>query len=139
MENENIERDIILVNYCAVGEIDREMKEKLNIEVEFRVNELVVTKYSSTEGNILNPRDGAMLCLEVMEIRTETCYAGTQVFYVCRSIHGHTVTEYVDGERKVTYNDFQRGMNSRGEYNSYREDELKPASSEVVELITSKN
>lgn len=105
----------------------------MKIETKFNVNNLVVSKYQRNPPQ--KSRNNLLCCFEVIDINTGTCMAGTQIFYVCRSIHGMTDTEYVDGERVTTYRDFAVGSNSKGEYMTFREDEIIEAPKEVIDLV----
>ena len=46
-----------------------------------------------------------------------------------------TDTDYVDGKRITTYKDFAAGSNSKGEYITFREDEIIEAPKEVIDLV----
>lgn len=51
----------------------------MNIETKFKVGSLVRHKFERQTHDAIH-------ALEVMEISTDTCYAGTQVFYQCRAL-----------------------------------------------------
>ena len=106
----------------------------MKIETKFDVNNLVISKYQRNPITQKSKND-LLCCFEVIDINTGTCMAGTQVFYVCRSIHGITNTDYVDGKRVTTYNDFAAGSNQKGEYITIREDEIIEAPKEVIDLV----
>jgi hypothetical protein len=106
----------------------------MKIETKFDINNLVVSKYQRNQITQKSKND-LLLCFEVIDIKTGTCMAGTQVFYVCRSIHGMTDTNYIEGKRVTTYTDFTAGSNSKGEYITFREDEIIEAPKEVIDLV----
>ena len=106
----------------------------MKIETKFDVNNLVVSKYQRNPIAAKSKND-LVCCFEVIDVNTGTCMAGTQVFYVCRSIHGIADTDYVDGKRVTTYKDFSIGTTPKGEYTTFREDELIGAPQEVIDLV----
>lgn len=89
----------------------------MNIETKYNVNDLVQHKYQKAFGA---KRKSAF---EVIEIVTNSCYAGSQVFYKCRMIHSVTEERLSDIYEIV---DFGPTGTSNGEYVEFREDELKP-------------
>lgn len=97
----------------------------MTIETKFNVNDLVQYKYQ-------RPNKKIICCFEVIEIKTQVCYAGAQVFYVCRPIHGHR--EYDHGKYEIV--DFGPGFSENREYAQFREDELKPCDQALVDLLT---
>lgn len=110
----------------------------MKIETKFDISNLLVSKYQRNPISIESKHD-LLCCFEVIDINTQTCMGGTQIFYVCRSIHGMTETNYVDGKRETTYKDFTVGSNSKGEYSTFREDELIEAPKEVIDLVLGKS
>lgn len=106
----------------------------MKIETKFDINNLVVHKFQRNPLETKSKTD-LLCCFEVIDINTGTCMAGTQIFYDVRVIHGIKSTEYVDGEKKITWKDFSASSNSKGEYIRMREDELVAAPKELVDLI----
>jgi len=106
----------------------------MNIKTKFGVNDLLVGKYQRSPF-AERSKSESLICFEVMDVNTQTCMAGTQVFYVCRPIHGLIKNEYVDGEFVVSFVNLAVGATTRGEYGTFREDELVAASNEVIELV----
>jgi hypothetical protein len=105
----------------------------MKIETKFDVNGLVVSKYHRglDENESLS---GVLCCFEVLDIKTTTCMAGTQVHYVCRAIYKHSRAKYINGERVLNTAFYPSGT-SNGEYVTFREDELVAAPKEIVDLI----
>lgn len=54
----------------------------------FNIHDLVKHKYES------RGIESEVLCYEVLEVMTQTCYAGTQVFYDCRLIQSNEENLY---------------------------------------------
>ena len=107
------------------------------IKTKFNINDLVFSKYQRNPiTNIDNPE--AILCFEVIDINTGTCMAGTQIFYVCRTIHGHSSSEWIEGKKVIKFKDYCIGSNSKGEYQTLREDEIVKAPKEVIDLLLNK-
>lgn len=95
------------------------------IETKFQINDLCKRKMDvDTEEKIT--------LMQVMEIDTNTCYAGTQVFYKCRILF---LSKTRDPEKpwrighSVSKDPKQMG------WETYREDELKKAPTSIVGLI----
>jgi hypothetical protein len=61
----------------------------MKIETEFNIGDLLVNKHTSDQISV--KLDYGSLCeyriFKVMEIKSVTCYGGTQVFYECRPLH----------------------------------------------------
>ena len=109
----------------------------MKIETKFDVNNLVVSKYQRNV--IASEKNDSLCCLEVIEVKTGTCMAGTQVFYVCRPIHGITEKEFIDGKMVKKFVDFNMAFTSSGEYCTCREDELVAAPDDVIDLVLGKS
>lgn len=94
----------------------------MEIKTKYAVNDLVKHKYQSIQLN------GDDLCYEVLEIKTHTCYAGTQVFYDCRAIVKQIEKEPFslevkpEGKYSIGFS-IARDTNSMGT-EKFREDEL---------------
>lgn len=95
----------------------------MNIELKFKVNDLIQHKYNKQKMGVLQ-------AYEVLQIQTETCYAGTQVFYMCRAIILNIEKDYTkDGTKK--YWSLAHAINSNHSqmaWDKFREDELVAAS-----------
>lgn len=105
----------------------------MKIETKFDINNLVVSKYQ--RNTIIGKPDERLCCFEIMDINTGTCMAGTLVYYVCRGVHGITGIDFIDGKKVETFTDFNVGSNSKGEYVTFREDELVEAPKGVIDLV----
>lgn len=91
------------------------------IETKFRVGDIV--------GHIFDHQKDGIRVMQVMEVDTNTCYAGTQIFYQCRAI----LLKLEDGVWE-TYS--TRGDNSGDTgFRKYREDELAPASDKAIKIL----
>lgn len=105
----------------------------MKIESKFSVNDLVKRKTD------IDPKN-KMYIIQVMEVQSQTCYAGTQVFYLCRTLifekeYKKRFTEEGEFEWKVAHgvsvNSAQTG------WTKYREDELSEAPKEAIEILKS--
>jgi hypothetical protein len=105
----------------------------MKIETKFDVNNLVKRKFDA------DTKDG-FVAMEVMEIVSQTCYAGTQVFYSCRHIYAKREFKGF-GEKEFTWSvghgvskeDAQMG------WQKYREDELVEAPQNQIDIILGGN
>jgi hypothetical protein len=100
----------------------------MNIETKFAVGDLVSIKYKRKS----NLHSQIMI---VMEIHTNTCYAGTQAFYLCRL---YTTAMHNIGENMpptiLTLHSVGDKANDIG-WNKYREDELVNASQDEIDIL----
>lgn len=96
----------------------------MKIETKFDVNNLVKRKFDK---QLMGKK---LFCLEVMEVISQTCYAGTQVFYLCRPV-------YAENNRNEW--DVFHGVNATSDnqtgWRKYREDELVQCSDEEIKII----
>lgn len=103
----------------------------MKIETKFDVNNLVKRKFDTNSKN-------KMSALEVMEVITQTCYAGTQVFYLCKPVIAQKEFKdkwKEDGEFSwVIVHGISQEENQPG-WRKYREDELVEAPKEVIDII----
>ncbi len=104
----------------------------MKIETKFDVNNLLVHKFTPLDNDKIN-------ALEVLEIRTNTCYAGTQNFYDCRAVvlkkhyNRYKTDEFTwDVLHSAIHSDRNMGMIT------YREDELIELPQEFIEIILNK-
>lgn len=104
----------------------------MDIKAKFNINDLLRAKYDSTH-------KGQIVLLEAMFVMTETCSAGTQVFYICRAII--LLKEYKNEFRKkgsyvwnIAHGVNNDKDNSTG-YRKYREDEIIGASSYLLDIV----
>lgn len=100
----------------------------MNITTRFNVNDLIQSKFQLP---------GSLDFMEVMEIQSVTCSAGTQNYYIVRAYKAKFV--WPGNEEKVV-----KGFEiaSRGEHVEYaklREDELMPAAKEVGDKLKELN
>lgn len=103
----------------------------MRIETKFDVNNFAVRKFDTNAKDVIQ-------VLEVMEVISQTCYAGTQVFYLCKPVIAQKKYENdwkKDGEFTwVIGHGINKDDNSTG-WKKYREDELIEAPKEHVDLI----
>lgn len=100
------------------------------IKTRFDVNNLVRHKFD-------NHGDKEKFAFEVMEIGSNTCYAGTQIFYTCRPIvviKEFKVKYKEDGE--FTWEVYHTSYkNNESGLERLREDELVELEQETVDII----
>lgn len=103
----------------------------MEIKTKFDVNNLVKRKFDTNSKN-------RMSALEVMEVIAQTCYAGTQVFYLCKPVIAEKEFKdkwKEDGEFSwVIAHGISQEENQAG-WRKYREDELIEAPKEVIDII----
>lgn len=97
----------------------------MEIKTKFNVHDLLVHKYDMDKIN-------SVIALEVLQIKTESCYAGTQVFYDCRAIIANKSSK--DDRWHIGHSVILSEDNKTG-WKKYREDELLPASKETINLL----
>ena len=103
----------------------------MKTETKFNIYDLVNRKY---ERNAKNKLSG----MEIMEVFTQTCYAGTQVTYLCRALYcmkefGHSYKE--EGEFNwIIVHGTSKEEHTTG-WKKYREDELVPAKKEFIDAV----
>lgn len=98
----------------------------MRIETKFKIRDLLRREYDT-------PRRESITVLDVMEINSQTCYAGTQVFYTCRPILLNRIYK-PDGwevSHAIGNEDGSTG------WVKYREDELLLCSKEVIDIVHS--
>lgn len=73
---------------------------------------------------------------EVMEVVTQTCYAGTQVFYLCRPLFRFYTKDYSfkEPEKRNVLTDILHGEKMDVKF---REDEVRACAQEIVDIIKS--
>jgi hypothetical protein len=96
----------------------------MKTETKFGINNLLMHKYSNKSSK------NKFVVLEVMETLIQTCYGGTQIFYITRPIiaekHGFKDNaEWYVGSASA----------NNGEYLKYREDELIQAPDNVLQIF----
>lgn len=106
----------------------------MKIESKFDVHSLVVYKFQKSVFDQKQKND-LLVCFEVMEVITHSCYSGTQIWYDLRPIHGIKSTDWVDKKEVIRWTDFVVGMPRDREYMRMREDEMIDAPKELVDLI----
>jgi hypothetical protein len=97
------------------------------VETKFNIGDLLKHKYSrDTTGHIS--------AVEVLDVKTHTCMAGTQVNYSCRAIQGRLKKSFLDdtsvGEWEVFF-----GVAPDDGIMSLREDELAVLPDNLKEVI----
>lgn len=98
----------------------------MKIETEYSINNLLQHKFDTKNND-------QIAILEVIEVHTVTCSAGTQNFYNCRPI-------------VINFNTFSRASKpsvnhtngNDSTYIKYREDELIEAKQEYIDIILGK-
>jgi hypothetical protein len=104
------------------------------IETKYDVENLVQHKYQRATPN----SSKVASAYEIEEIITQTCYAGTQVFYDCRSLHLVYETEFKENARIRKVVDCAHAINSesgRVATVRFREDELKDCPEDLINEI----
>lgn len=106
----------------------------MEINPKFQINNLLTHKFE-------NQGEDAICVLEAMEIHTNTCYAGTQVFYECRQIHVIKKFEH-EYSRKGPFvwavaHAYGKTPQDIG-WKRYREDELIDAPQWAIDIILKK-
>ena len=102
----------------------------MKIETQFDVNNLVKRKFDTQSRTQMN-------CLEVMEVISQTCYAGTQVFYLCRPIIAQKEfkNQYKEeGEFTWTILHGISQEENKSGWRKYREDELIECPKEEMDV-----
>lgn len=103
----------------------------MEIKTKFEITDLVTLKTERRD----NSRLHAMV---IMEIVSQTCYSGTQLFYLCRVLTGEKVHE-ISYDKKSPFvwiiGHIQGSNVNDGGYKKYREDELIESSKEVKSII----
>jgi hypothetical protein len=102
----------------------------MTIETKFKINDLVQHKFAKAPTlKGLNDLKTAIKFFEVLYIHTETCSAGTQVFYRCRAYYPIVESSYKEDSKII---DIGYGLGEDGKQGTtyFREDELKPLSNE---------
>jgi hypothetical protein len=107
----------------------------MKIVTKFDVNNLVKRKFDTDSKNQIH-------VLEVMEVASQTCYAGTQVFYFCKPIIARKefAEKYLEkGESTwVICHGVSQEENQAG-WRKYREDELVEVPNESIDIILGKS
>ncbi len=102
----------------------------MNIETKFKINDLVQHKFAklaTLKG--MNDSKSAIKFYEVLYIHTETCSAGTQVFYRCRPYYPIFENAY-KADSEIIDIGYGMGENVNQGTSYFREDELKAMSIE---------
>lgn len=104
----------------------------MNIKTKFKVGDLAMGIFDKF-------REKQITLLRIMEIESQTCYAGTQVFYRCRPILLIKEKQLFEDKGFVWLVGHGVGENDRGQVHwlKYREDELKPALKEMIDIVLS--
>jgi hypothetical protein len=105
-------------------------EQQMTITPKFKINDLLQHKFSQ-KAPIPAEMISLMNFFEILYIQTETCSAGTQIFYKCRSMGPSFKHNYKD---EPTLQDIHFGLskdNSGNGYVVFREDEVIPMSEEA--------
>jgi hypothetical protein len=105
----------------------------MKTESKFNIGDLVSRRYDTITEDMKQ-------VLEIMEISTLTCYAGTQIFYNCKQLSAIKQEGKYNYEKKQTPFNWIIGHGIGKEDNStgirrYREDELVECSFELREFF----
>lgn len=101
----------------------------MTIEPKFKINDLVQHKFAKAATlDGLSEMRSIVKFFEVLYIHTETCSAGTQIFYKCRNYY--PVSDGYGKEMKIVDIGYGMGENGTQGLMYFREDELKPLSTE---------
>jgi hypothetical protein len=103
----------------------------MRIETKFNIGDLVRHKYSKATAKTVH--DGLLLALTVLDIKTETCIAGTQIFYICRALYQHRKSKFSIKEDDELV---EIGYSGVSEATKLREDELQICPEEIIKIIT---
>lgn len=102
----------------------------MTIETKFKINDLVQHKFAKSPTlKGMNDLKTSIKFFEVLYIHTETCSAGTQVFYRCRPYYPIVENAY-KADSEIIDIGFGIGQNGTEGTSYFREDELKPMSNE---------
>lgn len=101
----------------------------MEISTRFNISDLTAHKYEHQTSRRKS-------VLEIMEVITTSCYAGTQVFYLCRLIILEKKIQLSNLDKKEwsIYHSIGKDVNDTG-WKKYREDELIPLSQEITQLL----
>ena len=110
----------------------------MKIESKFDVNNIVAHKFQ---------KDGhdAFIASEILGVQTDTCYAGTQVFYLCRNLMLQKKRDFeykgdeVEKKHKWEVNHAISG-DTKGQIplQGYREDEIVECPKKFIDIILNK-
>ena len=106
----------------------------MKIETKFNVNDLVLRKFDTKV-------DMTIPALEIMEVIIQICYAGAQIFYLCRAVVAKQEKEGYGKDATthwVVFHGVGKDDNTTG-WRKYREDELVIADEETTNLILNTN
>lgn len=103
----------------------------MKTETKFNVNDIIQHKYDC------GFEDGKK-CMEVIEIVTQTCSAGTQIFYYVRHLMAVKRETGYGADKKIQW-EIAHGTNKDQTDNGlkkYREDEVTECEKETYDIIT---
>ena len=105
----------------------------MQIETNHGVGDLIRHKFQKQED------DGRQaLAYEILEVRTVTCYAGTQVFYECRGLIGIYKSDYAEGKNVKKLVNIAHDISlftKDKEMQRFRGDEIVECPKEIADLI----
>lgn len=97
----------------------------MNIEPKFKIGDLVRHKYSRS-----NQKNDLLIAMEVLFIHTETCSAGTQIFYQCRMLFQILSSSFKEAAQLLDI-----APSDKFEI-KFREDEIVECPDDIKKLIT---
>ena len=107
----------------------------MKLETKFNVDDLVGHKFNRI-------RPSKLVCYRVMEVVTQTCYGGTQVFYDCRMIIASKQFEGFKEKGPFTW-EVEHAVRAEGHERAcgtfrYREDEVIDLTQEQKDIFSGK-
>lgn len=115
----------------------------MNIETKYEIGNIVVHKYHDDKSYAKEvfSKQMTIIAYEVKDIDTNTCSAGTQVFYRLRPLHvTYNVINEKDQPERREYKSVELGFHKEGGvmgYTQFREDDLKFAPDDITKDVLS--
>jgi hypothetical protein len=108
----------------------------MTIETKFKINDLVMNKFQKNQTLENLSGKQSLQFMEVLYIHTETCSAGTQIFYRCRGYYPVISNKYDNTPIALLDFAFSIGGSDQlqGTY-SFREDELVSINEETKKIL----
>lgn len=98
----------------------------MKLKSRFDIHSIVRRKFDNSD------KIATLIVYQVMEIHSQTYYAGTQIFYLCRP----NILNYIDSSENKWIISHGTGKDDHNlGWKKYREDELVKASKEIIEVF----